>query len=64
MNFDDLPIKKDTPINMVEKEDLSTYSENELSERTARLKAEILRTEQEIKAKQSSKSAAEAFFKS
>lgn len=64
MDFDDLPVKKDTPLTAVEKEDLSTISADELSERVARLKAEINRTEAEIQAKQASKAAADAFFKS
>ncbi|NVJ99741.1 MAG: DUF1192 domain-containing protein [Alphaproteobacteria bacterium] len=64
MDFDDLPIKKDTPLTAVEKEDLSTISAEELQERVSRLQAEITRTEAEIKAKGASKAAAEAFFKS
>ncbi len=64
MDFDDLPLKKDTPLTAVEKEDLSAISAGELEDRISRLKAEISRTETEIRAKQSSKSAAEAFFKS
>lgn len=64
MDFEDLPVKKDTPITAVEKEDLSTISVEELEDRIERLTAEIDRTQTEIKAKQSSRSAAEAFFKS
>lgn len=64
MDFDDLPVKKDTPLTAVEKEDLSTTSLDELQERVHRLKAEIERTEVEITAKGSSRAAAEAFFKS
>jgi len=64
MDFDDLPVKKDTPLTAVEKEDLSTISADELTERVERLKAEIVRTETEIQAKQASKTAADAFFKS
>ena len=63
MDFDDLPIKKDSPLTAVEKEDLSTISAEELQERVLRLQAEIARTEAEIKAKGASKAAAEAFFK-
>lgn len=64
MDFDDLPVKKDTPLTAVEKEDLSTISVDELEDRVERLKAEIARTEGEINAKGSSRAAAEAFFKS
>ncbi len=64
MDFDDLPTKKNTPVTDVEKEDLSTISVEELEERAERLSVEIERTKAEIKAKQGSRSAAEAFFKS
>lgn len=64
MDFDDLPVKKDSPLTAVEKEDLSTISAEELQERVLRLQGEIARTEAEIKAKGASKAAAEAFFKS
>lgn len=63
MDFDDLPVKKDSPLTAVEKEDLSTISAEELQERVLRLQSEIARTEAEIKAKGASKAAAEAFFK-
>ena len=39
MDFDDLPIKKDSPLTAVEKEDLSTLSAHELEERISRLEA-------------------------
>lgn len=64
MDFDDLPVKKDTPVSAVEKEDLSTISVEELEERIERLSAEIDRTKAEVANKQSSRNAAEAFFKS
>lgn len=64
MDFDDLPTKKSSPIDDVEKEDLSTISVDELQDRVARLSAEIDRTKAEINAKEGSRSAAEAFFKS
>jgi len=64
MDFEDLPAKKATPLTDVEKEDLSTISADELEERVARLETEILRTKAEIAAKQSSRAAADAFFKS
>lgn len=60
---DDTPIKKTGPLTDVEREDLSTISKEELEERVARLKAEIARTEHEIVAKQASRAAADAFFK-
>ena len=64
MDFDDLPMKKDTPVTAREKEDLSTYSVDELDDRLERLKAEITRTEENRKAKGASRAAADAFFKS
>ncbi len=64
MDFDDLPIKKDTPMTAVEREDLSAISVDELEDRVERLMAEVDRTQKEIKAKKASKAAASAFFKS
>ena len=64
MDFDDLPVRKNTPLTAVEKEDLSTISKEELEERVERLNAEIARTEAEIVAKKASHAAADAFFKS
>lgn len=64
MDFDDLPTKKTGPLTDVEKEDLSTISVDELEERVERLTAEIERTKSEISAKNASRSAADAFFKS
>lgn len=64
MDFDDLPTKKTGPLTDLEREDLSTISVEELNERVARLTAEIERTKLEIGAKQDSRNAAEAFFKS
>lgn len=64
MDLDDLPRKKTGPLTDLEKEDLSTISVDELEERIERLKAEIERTSQEIGAKQASRAAADAFFKS
>ncbi|PCI63699.1 MAG: hypothetical protein COB37_04535 [Kordiimonadales bacterium] len=64
MDFDDLPRKLTGPIVDVEKEDLSPISMEHLVERVARLQAEITRTQSEMKAKEASKNAAEAFFKS
>lgn len=64
MDFDDAPRKKTGPLTDLEREDLSTISAEELEERIERLNAEIERTRIEITAKNASKSAAEAFFKS
>ncbi|UTW59710.1 DUF1192 family protein [Kordiimonas sp. SCSIO 12603] len=64
MDFDDLPLKKDTPTAALEKEDLSEASVDQLEERITVLKIEITRTEEEIKAKKASRAAADAFFKS
>jgi len=63
MDFDDLPVKKPSPMTDVEKEDLSTTSAEHLQERVDRLFAEIERTKEEIKSKQASRAAADAFFK-
>ena len=63
MDFDDRPVKKDSPLTAVEREDLSTVSAEELEERVERLLAEVDRTHKEIKAKKASRAAADAFFK-
>jgi len=62
MDIDDLPLKKSGPMTEVEREDLSAESADQLQERVERLEAEITRTKQEIKAKQASRAAADAFF--
>lgn len=64
MDLDDLPKKKDTPVDALEAEKLDDYSVDELRERIKVLKREIERTEQDLKAKDVSKAAAEAVFKS
>lgn len=64
MDLDDLLRKKTGPLTDLETEDLSTISVEELEDRISRLKAEIVRTETEITAKQASRAAADAFFKS
>ncbi|WP_262690700.1 DUF1192 domain-containing protein [Kordiimonas aestuarii] len=64
MDFDDIPVKKGTPLTAVEREDLSTISAEELEERVERLQAEIDRTQKEVKSKKASREAAAAFFKS
>jgi uncharacterized small protein (DUF1192 family) len=63
MDDDDLPIKKDSRLASVTKEDLSEWSAFELEARVTLLKEEIARTKTEIKAKDASRAAAEAFFK-
>lgn len=64
MDDDDLPLKKDSPLTLVSKEDLSEWSAFELKARIQVLTDEIKRTEVEIKEKSASRAAAEAFFKS
>ena len=63
MEMDDLPKKKDTPIEAIEAEKLDTLSLDELTYRVRVLKREIVRIEAEIKAKSASMSAAEDVFK-
>ena len=63
MEMDDLPKKKDTPIEAIEAEKLDTFSLDELTYRIRVLKREIVRIEAEIKAKSASMSAAEDVFK-
>ena len=63
MAMDDLPKKKDTPIEAIEAEKLDTFSLDELTYRIRVLKREIVRIEAEIKAKSASMSAAEDVFK-
>ncbi len=64
MDLDDLPKKKDTPVDALEAEKLDDYSVDELKERIKTLKREIERTEADLKAKDASKAAAEEVFKS
>ncbi|MEE8296031.1 MAG: DUF1192 domain-containing protein [Sphingomonadales bacterium] len=64
MDLDDLPKKKDTPIEAIEAEKLDTLSLDELAYRIRVLKREIARSEAEIKAKSASMTAAEDVFKS
>ena len=64
MQMDDLPKKKDTPIEAIEAEKLDTLSLDELTYRVRVLKREIVRIEAEIKAKSASMTAAEDVFKS
>ena len=63
MDLDDLPKKKDSTLDALEAEKLDDYSVDELKERLKVLKREIERTEQDLKAKDASKAAAEAVFK-
>jgi uncharacterized small protein (DUF1192 family) len=58
---DDLPKKTKTEI--VLGQDLSAMSEFELTARIAALESEIARAREAIKARQATKSAADAFFK-
>ncbi len=64
MDLDDLPKKKDGALDAIEAENLDSISIDELVERIKILHREIERTETEIKAKDASKAAAEAVFKS
>ncbi len=59
--FDDEPRKKAKPHEIGQ--DLSLLSAGDLTERIAILRAEIERLEIEFKAKNATKSAAEAFFR-
>ena len=64
MDLNDLPKKKDTPIEAIEAEKLDTLSLDELTYRIRVLKREIVRIEAEIKTKSASMTAAEDVFKS
>lgn len=64
MDLDDLPKKKSSPLDDVEAEKLDSLSVDELKERIKILKREVERTEKELAAKDASKQAAEAVFKS
>lgn len=63
MDLDDLPKKKDTPIEAVEAEKLDSLSTDELAYRIRVLKREIERTEAELREKSASKAVAEDVFK-
>ena len=60
MSFEDLPIKKP---GIVVGENLDLLSVSELEQRVQDLESEIVRTKSAIAAKQASKSAADAFFR-
>jgi len=65
MDLDDIaPKKQDAPIDALEREELDSHSVDELAERKRRLEREITRTEEMLKSKEASKSAAESFFRS
>ncbi|MGB3388534.1 MAG: DUF1192 domain-containing protein [Pseudaminobacter sp.] len=59
--FDDEPIRP--KLAHVIGQDISLLSQGEISERIALLRAEITRLEAELKAKDATKSAAEAMFR-
>ena len=60
MSFEDLPITKP---GIVVGENLDLLSVSELEQRVQALESEIVRTKSAITAKQASKSAADAFFR-
>ena len=60
MSFEDLPITKP---GIVVGENLDLLSVSELEQRVQTLESEIVRTKSAITAKQASKSAADAFFR-
>ena len=62
MDSDDLQPRKKLP-DIVLGEDISALSAHELEKRIARLEEEIARCAAAIKARQTTKSAAESFFK-
>ncbi|MEL6505622.1 MAG: DUF1192 domain-containing protein [Pseudomonadota bacterium] len=62
--FDDLEPQKQTTNSITLGGDLSTLSVDDLDERIAALRAEIVRLETERKKKESHLSAAQSFFKS
>jgi len=64
MDLDDRPKKKERPVDVLEAEKLDDYSVDELKERIRVLNREVERTGVELKAKDASKAAAEAAFKS
>jgi uncharacterized small protein (DUF1192 family) len=61
MSFEDLPKK---PAGVVLGENLDLLSVAELEHRVSQLESEILRVKAAIQAKQASKNAADAFFRS
>ena len=62
MDLDDLQPRKELP-DIVLGEDISTLSAHELEKRIARLEEEIVRCGEAVKARNTTKSAAEGFFK-
>lgn len=61
--FDEDVPKKSGPAKISVGDDLSSLSENELSERIAALEAEINRTQQELKQRSTIRNAANSIFK-
>jgi len=62
MDLDELEPRKKLP-DIVLGEDISTWSAHELEKRIVRLEEEVARCKLAIQARQSTKSAAESFFK-
>ena len=62
MDLDELEPRKKLP-EIVLGEDISTWSAHELEKRIVRLEEEVARCKLAIQARQSTKSAAESFFK-
>ncbi|NTZ43499.1 DUF1192 domain-containing protein [Altererythrobacter sp. SALINAS58] len=63
MDEADLPRRKGDHASLLKAEDLSPYSQQELTVRIATLEAEIARTKAHAEKAQAHRSAAEAFFK-
>ena len=63
MDEAELPRRKGDHASLLKAEDLSPYSQEELGERIALLKAEIARTKAHAEKAQAHRCAAEAFFR-
>jgi len=63
MDFDDIPRPRGDAATMLASENLAPYSQNELKERIALLKAEINRVESHRLAAAAHRDAAEAIFR-
>lgn len=62
--FDDLPAKPQDPVQLLAKQDLDDFSQEDLRERIEMLEQEIARVRNALDNKGASQAAAEAFFKS